>query len=104
MATKLSPKKTTVVLGLHDQHVIDVVPPERLLVMHVKEGWAPLARFLGKPEPTDIPFPQVNETQALDRQAKALFSNLVWTWVRVLAVAGGAAYGLGTLWRNLRRS
>lgn len=43
----------------HNADVIAEVPPGRLLVFDVKEGWAPLCRFLGKPVP-DTPFPRVN--------------------------------------------
>jgi hypothetical protein len=35
------------------------VPPERLLVYSVKEGWEPLCEFLGEPVP-DEPFPHEN--------------------------------------------
>jgi hypothetical protein len=42
--------------------VIAAIPPERLLVFSVKEGWAPLCRFLGVDEPSE-PFPKVNEAE-----------------------------------------
>mmetsp|Transcript_94589 Transcript_94589/g.276443 ORF Transcript_94589/g.276443 Transcript_94589/m.276443 type:complete len:267 (-) Transcript_94589:93-893(-) len=35
------------------------IPPERLLVFNVKEGWGPLCEFLGLPVP-EAPFPRVN--------------------------------------------
>ena len=35
------------------------IPPGRLLVFDVAEGWEPLCRFLGVPMP-DEPFPKVN--------------------------------------------
>ena len=41
--------------------VIRDVPPERLLVFNVAEGWEPLCRFLGVPVP-ETPFPRVNST------------------------------------------
>lgn len=44
----------------HNARVREVVPADRLLVMDVKEGWAPLCRFLDVPEP-DEPFPHLNE-------------------------------------------
>jgi hypothetical protein len=46
---------------LRIQEVVQAVPPERLLVYDVAEGWAPLCAFLGKPIP-DEPFPHVNST------------------------------------------
>merc|ERR1712013_30660 len=39
----------------HVAEVKKVVPEEKLLVWEVKEGWGPLCRFLGVPEPT-LPF------------------------------------------------
>jgi hypothetical protein len=38
-----------------------VIPPERLLVFDVAEGWAPLCRFLDVQAPT-LPFPHANST------------------------------------------
>ena len=43
------------------EHVKATVPPERLLVFNVKEGYGPLCRFLEVAEP-DEPFPFENET------------------------------------------
>lgn len=43
----------------HNEMVRQVIPPERLLVYNVAEGWAPLCRFLGVPAPV-APFPRVN--------------------------------------------
>jgi hypothetical protein len=37
--------------------VRDTIPPERLLVFNVAEGWGPLCRFLARPEPA-TPFPR----------------------------------------------
>ena len=37
-----------------------LVPPKQLLVFEVKEGWAPLCKFLQLPVP-DIPFPNIND-------------------------------------------
>jgi len=45
----------------HTQEVRDTIDPARLLVFDVKEGWAPLCRFLQVPIP-DEPFPRLNDT------------------------------------------
>jgi Sulfotransferase domain len=50
-------------VDLFKKHTVDVqrtVPPERLLIFDVAEGWEPLCRFLGVPVPEDKPFPHVN--------------------------------------------
>ncbi|WP_421917063.1 sulfotransferase family protein [Mesorhizobium sp.] len=42
------------------EEVRAAVPPDRLLVFKVTDGWAPLCRFLGVAEP-DEPFPNIND-------------------------------------------
>lgn len=44
----------------HNQSVIGMVPPDRLLQYHVKDGWRPLCEFLGKQIPEE-PFPRLND-------------------------------------------
>jgi hypothetical protein len=46
----------------HNEAVKATVPPERLLVWEVREGWGPLCAFLGVPEP-DQPLPHVNDRE-----------------------------------------
>lgn len=43
------------------EQVRAAIPPERLLVFDVAEGWEPLCRFLGVPIP-EVPFPHRNRT------------------------------------------
>jgi hypothetical protein len=45
----------------HNAAVQAALPPERLLVYEVAQGWEPLCRFLGRPVPA-TPFPRVNST------------------------------------------
>jgi hypothetical protein len=47
----------------HTEEVKRVVPPERLLVYEVKEGWGPLCSFLGVPIPEGKPFPHLNDAE-----------------------------------------
>jgi len=49
------------VFNRHNEQVRRVVPPDRLLVYEVKEGWGPLCAFLGVPVPDGKPFPHVND-------------------------------------------
>ena len=44
----------------HNEAVMAALPPDRLLVFQVKEGWDPLCDFLGTPVP-DEPFPRRND-------------------------------------------
>ncbi len=47
----------------HNATVQATIPPERLLVYRVGEGWEPLGAFLEVPVP-DTPFPRENTTEA----------------------------------------
>jgi hypothetical protein len=55
----------------HNEEVRRRVPPERLLVYDVKEGWAPLCDFLGVEVP-DEPFPHLNHTREMRRRLLGL--------------------------------
>ena len=44
------------------EEVRAAIPPDRLLVFDVSEGWAPLCAFLGVPVPAE-PFPRLNSTE-----------------------------------------
>jgi hypothetical protein len=79
------------------RHVADVraaVPPERLLVFEVAQGWEPLCGFLNVPVP-DEPFPHANDAGEFRRwrartAARALGPPLV---VAALAVAAAVVVG-----------
>lgn len=76
------------------EEVKAAVPPERLLVFQVTEGWGPLCRFLGVPEPSE-PFPNVNDRQAIKQTIRNLIRGCYMTvaaYAAVLAVIGGVLY------------
>lgn len=52
----------------HNAHVRAVVPPDRLLVYEVGQGWGPLCAFLGVPVPNE-PFPHLNDAASFRRMA-----------------------------------
>ncbi len=54
----------------HIQEVQQHVPPDRLLIYTVPEGWTPLCSFLGVPVP-DQPFPRVNDTASFQQRTAA---------------------------------
>jgi hypothetical protein len=43
----------------HTRRVTETIPPERLLIYQVSQGWGPLCEFLGVPVPGE-PFPSQN--------------------------------------------
>ena len=89
-------------IAQYHRHIEDVkaaVPPERLLVFSVDQGWAPLCRFLGVPVP-DEPFPNVNDRAAI-KAAIAKMTRGAYGIVG-LGVLGLAASVLAGLWWLVR--
>ncbi|XP_076817031.1 uncharacterized protein LOC143462674 [Clavelina lepadiformis] len=91
---------------LYRQHNADVIqnaPKDKLLVYKVKDCWAPLCKFLGKPVP-DKPFPHENiggkvwdkllqEHPVMGRMMKELF-------VTFSLLVGLGAYGTYKIYQN----
>ncbi len=65
-----SPEHAQRVFLRHNEDVQQRLPPERLLVYQVRDGWAPLCGFLGLPVP-DEPFPHVNATEEFQARFRA---------------------------------
>jgi Sulfotransferase domain len=59
------------VFNRHNEEVRRRVPPDRLLVYEVKEGWEPLCEFLGVEVP-DEPFPRLNDTAEMRRRIRTV--------------------------------
>lgn len=77
-------------IEVHNEMVKRVVPPERLLVMDLKEGWQPLCNFLNRPVPRE-PFPQSNDSEEAEKAAKGIFARCILVWVGIIgALAVGA--------------
>lgn len=82
------------VFNRHNEEVKRKVPPEKLLVYDVKEGWEPLCAFLGVEVPADKPFPHLNDrsnfvgTNVRERMRQRL-------WQENRARVGKAVLGIG---------
>lgn len=74
-----------------------VVPPERLLVMNLNEGWQPLCKFLDKPVPQE-PFPRLNDAEEAAKVAKRIFAKCLLVW---LGIIGATMVGAHTAIRLL---
>lgn len=78
----------------YHEHVHAVVKPEsKLLTMELKQGWLPLATFLGKPVPQQT-FPKYNERKSFGQEAKRIIITSILAWVAILSSAGLLAWGV----------
>lgn len=66
----------TSVFERRNKEVRENVPPEKLLVYEMKEGWEPLCRFLDVPVP-DEPFPKLNDAATFRRMILAGYASAV---------------------------
>ncbi|KAF1953477.1 hypothetical protein CC80DRAFT_494389 [Byssothecium circinans] len=75
----------------YERHIAwlkSVVPEERLVFFAVKDGWEPLCKALGKPVPTDTPFPRINDGEAINRLAKQKVTQGLVRWLIIIATGG----------------
>ncbi|KAJ7686707.1 hypothetical protein B0H17DRAFT_1204130 [Mycena rosella] len=68
----------------HYDEVRRLTPKERLLEFQVKEGWAPLAAFLGKEVPAMV-FPKVNATKQFQETISTRRRAVSWAWAQKMA-------------------
>ena len=73
----------------HNEQVRRDVPPDRLLVYEISQGWGPLCAFLGVPVPEGKPFPHLNDA--------AEFRARIERGARILRIIGYAALGAAAL-------
>jgi hypothetical protein len=82
---------------IHDQHNARVISENNntdLLVFNIKEGWAPLCKFLGVDIPSDVPFPHVNDTEST-KHAVTLAKRMGWcAWAFLVLIVAVATYFL----------
>ncbi|MEM7125991.1 MAG: flavodoxin [Chloroflexota bacterium] len=60
------------IFNAHNEEVKRVVPPEKLLVFNVKDGWEPLCEFLDVPMPQGVPFPHLNDKESIRKGLNSL--------------------------------
>ncbi|GAA2214491.1 sulfotransferase family protein [Nonomuraea monospora] len=68
----LDEKDSLLAFERHVATVKESLPPERLLVFDVREGWEPLCRFLGVDVPDGEPFPHLNDSQVMEQSIDRL--------------------------------
>lgn len=81
----------------HAEEVKQHVPPNRLLIFHVKDGWQPLCDFLGLPIPCNA-FPHVNTTADYNQIRSGLMKKpLIWLGATLAAIG---AIGFTVYYKN----
>jgi hypothetical protein len=75
----------------HIEHLKEIVPEKQLVFFDVKDGWEPLAKALGKEVP-DVPFPRINDGEAIERLARRMTVEGLKRWMVVFATVGVGAY------------
>jgi hypothetical protein len=94
----------TFAIDVFNRHIAEVqrhVPPERLLVYNVRQGWEPLCRFLDAAVPQGVPFPHLN-----DRASTGQLIRQMNRRVEVVSYAALASVVLAVgwwVWRMQRR-
>ncbi|KAF9894448.1 hypothetical protein FE257_007951 [Aspergillus nanangensis] len=81
----------------HYKRIESLVPPERLLIYHVKEGWEPLCGFLNEPVPS-VPMPHENEMKTMQQKfQKALVYNARDYLSSIFSILSSASFAFLTL-------
>ncbi|PYH49306.1 sulfotransferase family protein [Aspergillus saccharolyticus JOP 1030-1] len=88
--------------GIYERHIAWLeanVPADRVVFVDVRDGWEPLCRALGKEVHPDIPFPRINDADAIARTGREYIRRAMVRWVGILGVAGTAVL-LVRRWRG----
>jgi hypothetical protein len=83
-------------IARYEEHIAEVkaaVPPERLLVFSVDQGWGPLCAFLGIPQPA-TPFPNVNDRAEIKKEIRTIMTASYVMLALSAAAIAAAVYGV----------
>ncbi|KAH8900754.1 hypothetical protein GQ53DRAFT_708649 [Thozetella sp. PMI_491] len=69
------------------------VPKDRLFFLDVRDGWEPLCKALGKKVPENVPFPRINDGEAIERLTKEMVGRGLMRWLGLFATVGIAFGG-----------
>ncbi|KAI4121448.1 MAG: hypothetical protein LQ338_006355 [Usnochroma carphineum] len=89
---------TTLTYDRHIAWLKRTVPKDRLFFFDIKDGWEPLCAALGKDVPEGVPFPRINDGEAIDRFAKKHVQRGLVRWAEIFA-AGLALVAVILMWR-----
>lgn len=66
----------------------EVVPEDRLVFFDVKDGWGPLCEALGVEAPVGVPFPRINDSEAIERSVNHHLRRGLTHWACIFGVIG----------------
>lgn len=66
----------------------EVVPEDRLVFFDVRDGWGPLCEALSVEAPVGVPFPRINDSEAIERSINHHFRRGLMRWACIFAVFG----------------
>ena len=75
------------------EYLQSIVPPERLLIYSVQEGWGPLCKMLDVPVLEEA-FPRVNDGKAMQDFFEAKVKLGLVVWLVIFTVLIGATFVL----------
>lgn len=85
---KLYGEKEPLTRLTYDGHIAwlkRIVPEDRLIFFNVKDGWEPLCNALGKEVPDGVPFPRINDGDAIEAFAKKHVQRGLLRWAGIIA-------------------
>jgi len=77
----------------HIEEIKAAVPPEKLLIFQVSEGWGPLCKFLGVPEPANG-FPNLNDRASIKKLIKGIIRGAYLTLGLGIVALAALGYGV----------
>jgi hypothetical protein len=81
------PEQMMAQMTAHNEAVKRTIPPERLLVWRVQEGWEPLCEFLELPVP-DVPLPHANDEETFRGRVVNACLDALFAWREQRAAEG----------------
>jgi hypothetical protein len=85
----------------HIEHLKRVVPKDRLVFFDVRDGWEPLCKALGKDVPVGVPFPRINDGEAIARLGDQTIRKGLKRWAMIFCALGLALPVVFWWWHRL---
>jgi hypothetical protein len=74
-------------VNTYNRHIAwlkEVIPEDLLFFVDVKDGWEPLCKALGKEIPKYVPFPKINDSDAIQETSKYHILRGLLRWAGII--------------------